>query len=70
MATPETMKAGKAGGLIGPESGQAFVWGKARPVAGFPKPHLALQLGPSRALGWHPGRGVCKAESEGREDLK
>lgn len=48
----EGWKAGKVGGLIGPGSGQTFVWGKARPVGRrISQAALGLAAGAGRSTG-------------------
>lgn len=63
----EGWKAGKAGGLIGPGSGQTFVWDKAQPIGRRISPPICTwpcSWGPAEHWGGNPGRGVCKAESK------
>lgn len=57
----EGWKAGKAGGLIGPGSGQAFVWDKAQPIDRriFPQSALGLAAGAQRSTGVATPGGVC-----------
>lgn len=66
----EGWRAGKAGGLIGPGSGQAFVWDMAQPVGWrIPQAALGLATRAQRSTGVAiPGRVcvcVCKAENQG-----
>lgn len=62
IGEPRNNEGWKAGGLIGPRSDLAFVWGKAPPR--FPQLNSGSQVGPGGALGGRLREGTCAGEGE------